>query len=265
MELLIFGYVAMMAVGVVLGSMGAGGSMLSVPILVYLLGIPMEAASAYSLFLVGVTSVTGALLKQKQSSLSVQPALWFGIPSVAGSFLARKVIICKLPKVISFSENIQFSRDVLLMVVFSTLIISSSVMLLRKKQTILSLPARSIPKLIAVGLFTGMVAGLAGAGGGFLIVPSLIIFGGLPVPAATSTSLFIVASNALFGFCGDMLKRDIDWYFLSAITALSLSGLLLGFWLQRKGTTALITQRQFAWITLTIGMLILAKEFVVGW
>lgn len=252
-----FGYVAIMCIGLVLGSIGAGGSMLAIPVLVYLFSLDMETASAYSLFLVGMTSLAGAALKQRSQLVSARAVLLFGIPSVAGAFASRKWIIGLIPDVVWQSDTFVLTKDDLLLRFFSLLMLGSSLSMLFRKQTHDADGRNRNLMLIPVGLITGLIAGLAGAGGGFLILPALILFASLPFPMAAGTGLVIIASNSLLGFCGDLINRSIDWSFLFMLTALSILGLLIGYWSQEK-VASFPAQRVFAWFMLIIGTAILS-------
>lgn len=259
----ILGYIAIMGIGLVLGRVGAGGSMLAIPVLVYLFSMDMETASAYSLFLVGVTSLLGAALKQKEQLVSIKAALLFGMPSVAGAFISRKWVVVFVPDVILKSEGFLLTKDDLLLTLFSLLMLTSSVtILLEKKPASEDLRKLKLFRLMLAGLTTGLVAGLAGLGGGFLILPALIIFAALPFSKAAGTSLLIIASNSLLGFCGDLLNRSVNWHFLFSLTALAIFGLLVGYWLLRKVRMPFSAQRGIAWFMMLMGVSILALELV---
>lgn len=260
MELL--GYLAIVCIGLVLGSIGAGGSMLAIPVLVYLFAMDMETATAYSLFLVGMTSLTGAALKQREQIVSLRTASMFGFPSIAGAFLSRKWIIVSIPDVLWNSGSLVLTKDHALLVLFCMLMMSSSLMLLLKKNP--ECEVKKKPRLfhlVCLGFLVGLIAGLVGAGGGFLIIPALIIFARQPFSTVTGTSLLIIASNSLLGFCGDLLNRPINWHFLFAVTALSMSGLLLGYWWNNDVRWTFSAQRAFAWFTMLMALSILTKVF----
>jgi uncharacterized membrane protein YfcA len=261
MTMEIYGYLAMMLVGIVLGSAGAGGSMFSIPVLLYLFSMNMETASAYSLFLVGVTSLAGIALKQKQRNVSLGLGMWLGVPSVIGAFIARSYVIGIVPEIISIHEGYHVTKEVLLKALFSLLLIASSVTLLHARRDYQQENKMRTHHLIPIGLFTGLAAGLAGAGGGFLIVPSLIVFARLTVAQATATSLLVIASNSLTGFCGDLLTRSIHWPHLLSLTAMAIIGLLLGNWSQNKLQMRFASQRGVAWTGMFVGISILIKAW----
>lgn len=261
--MLLLGYTAIVCIGIVLGSMGAGGSMLAIPVLVYVFTIDMETASAYSLFLVGTTSLTGAALKRTEQFVSFRVALLFGVPSVTAAFICRKWIIVNIPDVIWESANFQWTKHHALLTLFSFLMITSSLKMLFKKPQQKIIPGRSDDRrLVIYGFVVGLITSLAGAGGGFLIVPALTIFARLPFATATGTSLLIIACNCLIAFCGDVMNRTIDWYFLIPLTVLAVAGLLGGFWYHRKTHVAISWHRLFAWFTMAMGVTILLTQVI---
>jgi hypothetical protein len=258
MELL--GYFAIVCIGLVLGSIGAGGSMMAIPVFVYLFAMDMETASAYSLFLVGMTSLTGAVLKQSKHTVSIRTAFIFGLPSIAGAFLSRKWIIVNIPDVLWNSSVLILTKDRALLLLFCMLMLTSSTILLRNKKA--GNEEIKKPKyfcLAGLGFLVGMIAGLVGAGGGFVIIPALIIFARQTFSTVTATSLLIIASNSLVGFCGDLLNRPINWYFLFAVTALSMTGLLLGYWWNKDSRGKFSMQHAFAWFTMIVGLYMLIR------
>ncbi|HYF70453.1 MAG TPA: sulfite exporter TauE/SafE family protein [Ohtaekwangia sp.] len=259
----IFGFMAIIGIGLVLGSVGAGGSMLTIPVLIHLFAMDMETASAYSLFLVGVTSLTGAALKQKEHLVSMRATFLFGIPSVAGAFISRNWIMPCIPHIVWKSDGVMFKKDDLLLALFLLLMLMSSIaMLIRLNSHAQRLHTKKTFVLIPLGLATGLIVGLSGTGGGFLVLPALIIFAALPLSTAVGTSLLIIASNCLLGFCGDILNRTINWDFLFLVTALAMSGLLVGYWWHNQIKRFLFAQQFFAWLMLAVSLLLLTLELV---
>jgi Predicted permeases len=257
----ILGYFAVLFIGVVLGSIGSGGSMLAIPVLVYLFSMDIETASAYSLFVVGMTSLTGAVVKQKARLLSVQAAVMFGLPSVASTFIARRWIIVSLPQQIMQSGSFSLMKEDFLLALFSILMIASSVvMIINKRSDMQSSRMSASYHLIPSGFLVGLLAGLVGAGGGFLILPALVFFAGLSFTTAVGTTLIIIACNCLLGFCGDVFNHPIDWYFLLFITALAVLGLLVGSWSNEKLFQASSLQKAFAFFTMALGIFILVQQ-----
>jgi len=258
-----FGYVSILFIGIVLGSIGGGGSMLAIPVLVYVFSIDMVTASAYSLFLVGITSLAGAAIKQKQKLVDVRAGLLFGVPSVIATFLARKWIIVMIPDVIWQTNSFEVRKTDFLICLFSLLMVVASVMMVVKKKLV-SLPGdrpRRL-RLMHAGLLVGLISGLVGMGGGFLTLPALVIFAALPFASAVGTALIVIALNSLLGFCGDLLNHSINWHFLLPLTGLAIAGLILGDWINARLPMRSAWQKSFPWFTLFTGTGILLTELI---
>lgn len=258
----ILGYFASVCIGLILGMMGGGGSTLAIPILVYLFHIDVVTASAYSLFIVGVTSFAGAIPKYRENRVSLYTGMVFGFPSIVAIFVTRKWIIPAIPEIVVHAQSFILTKRVLLLGIFAVLMILSSIVMIRRKgqpepedrdfHTVL---------LVTEGLLIGFLTGLVGAGGGFLIIPALVLLTGLPFKTAVGTSLFIIAINSLVGFLGDVLNYTMDWPFLLIITGLAVAGILVGNALSRViAHTAL--RGAFGWLTLGMGTFILIKELL---
>lgn len=255
----ILGYAAMVCVGLILGCIGSGGSILAIPILVYLFSEDVEIASAYSLFLVGVTSLTGAILKQAEQFLDVRAAFLFGFPSIATTFITRRWLIPHVPDRILDWGSFHITKDHLLLLLLSSLMIVSAGMMLRgPAKNVATLKVKST-LLIPSGFVVGLVSGFVGIGGGFLILPAMVLFARLQVHAAIGTTLLIIASNSLLGFCGHVFTHSINWYFLLSITGFAVVGLFLGRWADKRITAPFSASRAFAWFTMAMGVLILVN------
>lgn len=258
----VLGYVAMVCVGIVLGSVGSGGSMLAIPILVYMFSQDAEAASAYSLFLVGVTSLTGAVLKQKEQFVAVRAALMFGLPSISATFVTRKWIVSRVPDRIWEVGSFQITKGDMLLFLLGSLMIASSLMMMRDSSVNASVSRPRFGYLIPAGLAIGFLSGIVGIGGGFLILPAMVLLGGLSVRTAMGTTLLMIALNSLLGFCGDVFNHAINWYFLFSITGLAVFGMVLGVWADKKIASSFSAGKAFAWFTLLAGVVILVRELV---
>lgn len=258
------GYCFSILVGVVLGMLGGGGSILSIPILVYLFGVEPVLASAYSLFIVGVTSFVGAIPKYKEQLVNLKTGFLFGIPSIMAIFATRHWIIPAIPQIIFESGNFVFTRRELLLGLFALLMVLASFRLIRHgKETSSDNRKFRVFLVIVEGTLIGFLTGLVGAGGGFLIIPALVFLTGLPFKTAVGTSLFIIAINSLTGFLGDLLNHAMDWPFLLTITSLAVVGILFGNYFSRR-ITAFYLRKAFGWFTLTVGAWILIKEFFIS-
>lgn len=256
----IVGYVASVCIGIILGLLGGGGSILSIPILVYLFHVDAVMASAYSLFIVGVTSLIGAIPKYKEHLVDIHTGVVFGLPSIAAIFATRKWIVPSIPDVIFRLGEFTFSKRLLLLGLFAVLMIIASYSIIRgRKQAKAENGEWRTPLLVTEGLLIGFLTGLVGAGGGFLIIPALVWLTGLQFKTAVGTSLFIIAINSLLGFMGDMLNYGIDWTFLLSLTALAVFGILVGNRLQKK-ISADRLRKAFGWLTLIMGIFMLVRE-----
>lgn len=254
------GYIASVFVGLVLGLLGGGGSILSIPILVYLFQVEPVLASAYSLFIVGVTSLVGAIPKYRQQLVNLRTGILFGIPSIASIFSTRKWIVPAIPDIIWDADGFVLTKRVLILGIFAILMVLASVSMIRGRKEISS-DQQNFRSLLVVleGLLIGFLTGLVGAGGGFLIIPALVFLTGLKFKTAVGTSLFIIAINSLSGFMGDVLSADIDWLFLLSITALAVAGIFIGNIYASK-IPSIILRKTFGWLTLIMGIWILVKE-----
>jgi uncharacterized membrane protein YfcA len=260
----IAGFVASIAIGLILGLLGGGGSILSIPILVYLFNIDVVLASAYSLFIVGVTSLIGAIPKYKDHLVNLETGFLFGLPSIAAIFITRKWIVPSIPEVVVDYAGLAITKRFLLLGLFAVLMILASYSIIRSRRD--ADPddhQRQLPLIILEGLLIGFLTGLVGAGGGFLIIPALVWLTGLPFKTAVGTSLFIIAINSLLGFSGDVLNYEMDWKFLFEITSLAVVGILLGNRLQNKISSGRL-RKIFGWFVLGMGLFILIREFMVS-
>jgi uncharacterized membrane protein YfcA len=256
----IFGYLAAVIVGLVLGLLGGGGSILSIPILVYLFNIPPEIAGAYSLFIVGVTSFVGAIPKYKQQLVHLKTGIVFGLPSIISIFITRSFIVPNIPDHIMDIGGYDITKRMLLLGVFAILMVLASVPMIRGKRDIASNNKRFRTVLVILeGMLIGFLTGLVGAGGGFLIIPALVFLTGLHFKTAVGTSLFIISINSLSGFLGDVMHHEMNWPLLLALTALAIIGILIGNNLGKK-ISGIRLRMAFGWLTLVTGIYILVRE-----
>lgn len=256
----ILGFAAAVVVGFILGLLGGGGSILSIPILVYLFDIEPVRASAYSLFLVGVTSLIGTIPKYREHKVNLRTGLLFGIPSIAAIFVTRKWVVPLIPDTIVSFGDLVLTKRLFLLGLFAVLMILAAVPLIRGRKEIKSTHPRFRTLLVfAEGLLIGFLTGLVGAGGGFLIIPALVFLTGLNFKTAVGTSLLVIAINSLAGFLGDVLNYQMDWTFLLGITSLAVVGILLGNRFSRE-VDGLTLRKAFGWFTLIVGAGILLAE-----
>lgn len=260
------GYIASVFIGISLGLIGGGGSILTVPVLVYLFGAEAALATVYSLFIVGMTSAAGSVSYFKKGLINLKTALVFGVPSIAAVFLTRIYIVSAIPEEILTLNNFTFTKNMMLMLVFAVLMISASYSMLKKCRGEDCLPSENHKvksgAVIFQGVFVGFVTGLIGAGGGFLIIPALVNLLRLDIKKAIGTSLFIIALNSLFGFGVSVSHSVIDWNLILKILGLAISGVFIGSWLSTKIDGKKL-KPAFGWFVLVMGIYIIIKETVL--
>lgn len=258
MELL--GYFGALCIGLILGLTGGGGSILTVPILVYIILINPVTAAAYSLFIVGTTSAFGAFQNSRKKLVDFKNGFLFAVPSFIAVYLTRKYLVKLIPDTITEIPFV-ISKSALLMVFFAIIMIFAAISMLKKKKTENIESKESSKAILIIQTFIiGIIIGLVGAGGGFLIIPSLILFAKLPMKKAVGTSLFIIAMNSLIGFIGDIQNIIIDWKFLLTFTSISIIGIYVGIYLN-KYVNEIQLKKGFAYFVLLMAIFILFKEF----
>jgi uncharacterized protein len=258
----IIGYILAVFVGMTLGMIGSGGSILSVPILVYVMSIEPTLATAYSLFVIGTTSFVGGIHKAKQKLVDFNKVILFGVPAVISVFITRKFLVPKIPDIIFSTENFTLSKSILIMVVFAVVMIFASYRMIKplKEKIVEDGEKLNYYKIVFLGILIGLLSGFVGAGGGFLIVPTLLFFAKTPMKMAVGTSLFIVSSQSLIGFTGDVLeKRIIDWELLLLFTFASIIGIFIGNYVSKKTEDEKL-KTGFGWFVLAMGIYIIIRE-----
>jgi uncharacterized protein len=256
------GYAASILIGISLGLIGSGGSILTVPVLVYLFHINPLLATSYSLCIVGVSSIAGVISRLRQKLLDFKIILIFGAPSIIGVFIARKFILHAIPEHFSILPNILISKSSFIMLFFATLMLASALSMILGKNTKEiegQKPVYGI-KLVIVGLMEGIVTGIVGAGGGFLIIPALVILGKLPMKKAIASSLFIITIKSLVGFGGDLMHINVDWTFLFSIILLATLGIITGNYLNKKMDGAKL-KKGFGYFVLCMSLVIMYEQF----
>ena len=279
----ILAYIFAAAIGISLGLIGAGGSILTVPVLVYLAHVEPVLATAYSLFVVGSTALVGGIHNTFKRLVDFRTAVMFGIPSILAVYATRAFIMPWIPAEIAFGEWFSIPKGVGLLVVFAVLMVATSFSMIRKGghapeleeifdeprehyftpevEEIDAEPKRHHFSLVLLeGVGVGVLTGLVGAGGGFLIIPALVLLTGLDMKLAVGTSLFIIAMKSLIGFTGDIQAGMlIDWGFLLLFTAFSVTGIFIGSWLHRFVHGDRLKQG-FGWFVLAMGIYMFIKE-----
>lgn len=262
----IAGYLASILIGVTLGLIGGGGSILTVPVLVYLFRIDAVLATAYSLFIVGITSMVGSASYFKKGLVNVKTAIVFGIPSIVAVYFTRAVIVPAIPAEVFSVGDFVVTNSILLMLLFAILMIVASYSMIKKDTKKVGEEEATeqkfnYPLILIEGTVVGILTGLVGAGGGFLIIPALVVLSKLPMKEAVGTSLVIIAAKSIIGFFGEGGETLIDYIFLAKITAFAIVGIFIGMALSKKIDGAKL-KPAFGWFVLVMGIYIMLKETI---
>ena len=255
------GYCLSVLIGFSLGLIGGGGSILTVPVLVFFFDVEATLATTYSLFIVGLTAVSGSINHYRMNNISYKTVLLFGIPSVIVLFIMRRWILKMIPPVIYSSGAIAITKSSFILTIFSVLMLIAGWSMIRQKNHEPSKEKQSFSRLIIQGALTGAITGFIGIGGGFIIVPSLVLFAGLPMKKAIGTSLTIITVNCIVGLMGNIdAVSSIDFLFLAGFSACAIAGILLGTW-----STRFIPDKKlkpiFGWIILVMSVIVFARVF----
>ena len=257
------GYFASILIGITLGLIGGGGSILTIPILVYLFQVSPKLATTYSLFIVGLTAAIGAVGHYRLGNIKLKSATLFAVPSLTTLIFVRKIILPLLPETIIDSNGFLITKDAFIMLLFAVLMIGASYAMIRKSKEVNNVATNPI-KVIIIGALVGIVTGFLGAGGGFLIIPALLFFTGINMKQAVGTSLVIIAFNSLFGFLGDVINGvAINYSFLLTIAGFATVGIFIGTLLSKKINGAKL-KPAFGWFILIMGTYIISKELFLN-
>ncbi|TBW28896.1 sulfite exporter TauE/SafE family protein [Gramella sp. KN1008] len=264
MDLLeILGYFGGLLIGVVLGLIGGGGSILTVPVMVYLLAINPVTATAYSLFVVGTSSLVGALRNIPKKLIDFRTAIVFAIPAFVAVYLTRKFLVPAIPDEIFTLAGFTLTKNIGIMIFFAIIMIVAAISMILEKDNGKDVQEVKVsynyPLIIIEGIAVGLLTGIVGAGGGFLIIPALVLLAKLPMKKAVATSLLIIAIKSLIGFIGDVENMKIDWIFLLIFTSLSIVGIWLGVYLNNFINGKKL-KKAFGWFVLLMGVYIIWKE-----
>jgi uncharacterized membrane protein YfcA len=259
----IIGYIAAILIGISLGLVGSGGSILTVPVLVYLMGVDPLLATTSSLFIVGFTSLIGGIRAYTKNLLDYRAVTEFGFPSVLSIFITRHNLLPAIPDIIIETGSFTVTKNMLLMLVFAVLMLLASWSMIRNKESKKMMKAKEgsarVFPLMIFGLLIGVVTGLLGAGGGFLIIPTLVLFLGLDMKTAVGTSLLIIAINSLFGFLFTLNHFTYNWFLLLSFTILAAAGLFIGSRFSEKISPASL-KKGFGWFILVMGVFVIVRE-----
>ena len=260
----IIGYVASIFIGISLGLIGGGGSILTVPVLVYLFGISAELSTAYSLFIVGTTALVGGIRNATLGNVNYKTAVVFTIPAFIAVYATRAYLV---PAEILTIGDFVLTKDIAIMMFFALVMLAASVSMIRDKRDEVEEsdvevePQFNVPAIIAEGAVVGVLTGIVGAGGGFLIIPALVLFAKIPMKKAVGTSLLIIAAKSLIGFIGDVQRPDleIDWTLLLSVTAIAVVGIFIGIYLA-KFIDGKKLKKGFGWFVLLMAIYIIGKQ-----
>jgi len=260
----ITGYIASIFIGISLGLIGSGGSILTVPVLVYLFGIGVEMSTAYSLFIVGSTALVGGVRNAFLGNVNYKTAVVFTIPAFIAVYTTRAYLVPAIPSVIMTLGTYVLTKDIAIMVFFALVMLAASVSMIRnkrKKEEENTVPQLNLPVIIIEGAVVGVLTGIVGAGGGFLIIPALVLFAKLPMKKAVGTSLLIIAAKSLIGFIGDVQRYgdQLDWTRLLTVTAIAVFGIFIGIYLNTFIDGKKL-KKGFGWFVLLMAVYIIGKQ-----
>ena len=257
----VLGYIGAFVMGLLLGLIGGGGSILTVPILVYLFHVEPVMATACSLFIVGSTAAVGSTSHVRMGNVHWPTALLFGAPSIAAVYATRAWLLPALPEVWLQLGTVVITKAIGLLLLFALLMIAAAWTMIRPLKTApAGESARHSWLAVIEGIVVGTLTGLVGAGGGFLIIPALVLLARLPMKQAVGTSLVVIAAKSLFGFLGDLQHgTSFQWPFLLAFVGVAVVGILLGSRFGRRASDERL-KTAFGYTVLVMGLWIIAHE-----
>ncbi len=261
----ILGYTGALIIGIVLGLIGGGGSILTVPVFVYLMHINPITATAYSLFVVGVSALVGAIKKFRKGLVDIRTAIVFATPAFIAVYTTRKYMVPAIPDYLFNIRDFMVTKNIGIMIFFAIIMLLASISMIKEKNGVPlkgeTKPKYNYPLIIFEGIVVGLLTGIVGAGGGFLIIPALVLLAKLPMKKAVATSLLIIAIKSLIGFVGDLENLDIEWSFLLPFTTISVIGIFIGMYISNFiGGKKL--EKGFGWFVLAMGVYIIIKELM---
>lgn len=258
--MIIAAYILALLIGLTLALIGSGGSILTVPVLVYILHVDPVTATAYSLFIVGMTAMVGSIPYLKRGEFSRDALIWFSFPSIAAVYLTRAYLVPWLPDVWLSLGAISITKGHGLLILFALLMLVSAVLMLRPSPVETKSSKPRIGLLLAEGAGVGILTGLVGAGGGFLIIPALVLLAGLPMKTAVGTSLALIALKSIIGFGGDLQAGlNPDWTLLLGFTAVAVGGILIGVRLSTRIEQRTL-KRGFGFFLIIVAAMMLITE-----
>jgi uncharacterized protein len=256
------GYCLSMFIGFSLGLIGGGGSILTIPVLVFFFNIDPELAITYSLFIVGLTAICGSIHHYRSHNIDLKTVFLFGIPSVIILFIMRRWLLPMIPAIIIHIDSFVLSKSLFIMMVFSILMVIAGWSMIRNQKYTAVIQKESFSRLMMQGCITGAVTGFIGIGGGFIIVPSLVLFAGLSMKNAIGTSLIIIAVNCLVGILGNLnAAESLDYFFLATFSLFAIVGILAG-----NRAIRFIPDKKlkpvFGWMILAMSIIVFVRIFM---
>ncbi len=258
----ILGYSGALCIGIVLGLIGGGGSILTVPVFVYLMHINPITATAYSLFVVGVSALVGTVNNVRKGIVDLRTAFVFAIPALIAVYATRKYLVPAIPDELFSIREFMITKSIGIMIFFAIIMLLASISMIKNNKKDVETETKVIynyPLILIEGLVVGVLTGIVGAGGGFLIIPALVLMAKLPMKKAVATSLLIIAIKSLIGFIGDVENMEIEWNFLLVFTAISVIGIFIGMYLSNYIEGKKL-EKGFGWFVLIMGIYIIIKE-----
>lgn len=259
----ILGFFGAILIGIVLGLIGGGGSILSVPIFVYILNIEPVLSTAYSLFVVGTTSLVGTIKNIQKGMINLKAGIIFSFPALIAVYLTRKFLVPSIPNSLFSFLGFEITKSVGIMIFFSIIMIVAAFYMIKERDNSTERKQLTFnyPIIIIEGFVIGLLTGIVGAGGGFLIIPALVLLAKLPMKKAVATSLMIISAKSLIGFIGDVENFDIDWLFLLIFSSLSILGIYIGTFLNQfiEGRKL---KKSFGWFVMLMAIYILIMELL---
>lgn len=262
----ILGFAGAVIIGISLGLIGGGGSILAVPILAYLFGFNETIATAYSLFIVGIASLVGGIRQHHvNKAVDWKTAIIFGIPAILGVWVIRHEVVPFIPNILFTVESFSFTRRMLMFGLFAFLMLVAAIKMIRPKQEHEGDGKIKYNYILILveGLLVGGITGLVGAGGGFLIIPALVLLANMDIKMAIGTSLIIIAAKSILGFLlGDALTMSINWNFLAIFSALAIAGIFVGVYINQFINGKKL-QTGFGYFILCMALIMFVVEFII--
>ena len=263
------GFICAAFVGISLGILGSGGSILTLPIMVYLMHIKPADATGLSLFIVGITSATGGITYVQKKLVDLKTAIVFAIPSIFSVFVTRKFFLAHVPETLFRTSSFVVTKDLVILLAFAVIMVFVGYNMIhsadKEEPDIKECREYNYTWLVVIGLISGALTGLFGVGGGFIIIPALVLFAKIPVRMSVGTSLLIIAFNSLAGFTEEMMLKhsSIDYKFLLLFALCSVTGIFIGFRISMRLRPAEL-KKIFGWFILIMGSCMFIKEFFFG-